>query len=216
MRQRGAESKKKIQKVSESAGKVKQTILPIEETSDIYDISENKLQESDTKLFGLSDSLTTNGLTLRQKLPSYEGDPFDDRETEGKSIIYLSGSSTPGRKRGRPRKNSYSEGYSARGASALMPIPNITEEGRESQLVAMAVDLAERQLIEGTASSQVITHFLKLGTQQAKLEREKLARENELLRAKTEALHSAKRVEELYEEALKAMRTYSGTKDDLV
>lgn len=88
--------------------------------------------------------------------------------------------------------------------------PALTPEARENQLVSLAVDLAERQLLEGTASSQVITHYLKLGTTTARLEKEKLERENELLRAKTKALESAERVEELYANALNAMRNYSG------
>lgn len=88
--------------------------------------------------------------------------------------------------------------------------PALTPESRENQLVSLAVDLAEKQLREGTASSQVITHYLKLGSTKYKAEKEKLERENELLRAKTESLQSAKRVEELYEDALKAMKNYSG------
>ena len=88
--------------------------------------------------------------------------------------------------------------------------PALTPEARENQLISLAVDLAERQLMEGTASSQVITHYLKLGTAKERLEREKLEKENELLRAKTEAIQSAQRVEELYENALNAMRAYSG------
>lgn len=91
--------------------------------------------------------------------------------------------------------------------------PALSPEARENQLVALAVDLAERQLIEGTASSQVITHYLKLGSSKDRLEREKLEKENELLRAKTEALQSAQRVEELYVNAMNAMRRYSGEGD---
>ena len=64
--------------------------------------------------------------------------------------------------------------------------PALTPEARENQLIAMAVDLAEKQLLEGTASSQVITHYLKLGSSRDRLEREKLQEENKLLRAKTE------------------------------
>lgn len=92
--------------------------------------------------------------------------------------------------------------------------PALTTEARESQLVTYAIDLAERQLREGTASSAVIVHYLKLGSSKEKLEREKLQKENELLKAKTEALQSAKRVEELYSNALKAMKIYSGENDD--
>lgn len=88
--------------------------------------------------------------------------------------------------------------------------PAMSPEARENQMIAYAVDLAEKQLREGTASSQVITHYLKLGSSKERLEREKLERENELLRAKAENLQSAQRSEEVYREALKAMRTYSG------
>lgn len=88
--------------------------------------------------------------------------------------------------------------------------PAMTPDAREQQMINLAVDLAERQLEEGTASSQVITHFLKLGSSKEKLEREKLEEENKLLRAKTESLQSQKRVEELYAEALAAMRRYNG------
>lgn len=88
--------------------------------------------------------------------------------------------------------------------------PAITPEARENQLISLAVDLAERQLQEGTASSQVITHYLKLGSTREKLERERLEEENKLLKAKTKALESAEEVKVLYEEALKAMRNYSG------
>ena len=73
--------------------------------------------------------------------------------------------------------------------------PALTPEAEENQMISLAVDLAKKQLMEGTASSQVITHFLKLGSSKEKLEREKLEKENELLRAKTEALQSAKKVQ---------------------
>lgn len=89
--------------------------------------------------------------------------------------------------------------------------PARTVEARENQLVNAAVDLAERQILNGTASSQVITHYLKLGTTREQLEKEKLARENELLAAKVEALKSAERMEQLYEIAIDAMRGYSST-----
>lgn len=88
--------------------------------------------------------------------------------------------------------------------------PALTPEARENQMISYAVDLAEKQLIEGTASSQVITHYLKLGSLREKLEREKLEEENKLLRAKTEALQSAQHIEELYADAIKAMKSYSG------
>lgn len=88
--------------------------------------------------------------------------------------------------------------------------PATTDEGREGQLVSLAIDLAEKQLSEGTASAQVITHYLKLGSTREKLEQERLHRENQLLDSKVEMMASAKRVEELYEQALTAMREYAG------
>ena len=88
--------------------------------------------------------------------------------------------------------------------------PAATPEARENQLISLAVDLTERQLKEGTASSQTITHYLKLGSSREKLEQQRLMRENELLTAKFESIASAKRVEELYEDALNSMRIYSG------
>lgn len=88
--------------------------------------------------------------------------------------------------------------------------PATTPEGRENQLISLAVDLAEKQIKEGTVSSQVLTHYLKLGSSREKLEQERLRRENHLLAAKAEAMASAKRVEELYGKALNAMRTYAG------
>ena len=92
--------------------------------------------------------------------------------------------------------------------------PALTPEARENQMIALAVDLAEKQLMEGTASSQVITHFLKLGSSKAELEREKLAMEAEMMRAKTESLKSQKKMEEVYINALNAMKRYSGHGDD--
>ena len=88
--------------------------------------------------------------------------------------------------------------------------PALTPDARENQLISLATNLAEQQLMDGTASSQVITHYLKLGTAKSQLELEKLKRENELLRAKTESIESSKRVEELYMNALNAMKNYSG------
>lgn len=94
--------------------------------------------------------------------------------------------------------------------------PALTPEAREQQLVSLAVDLAEQQLMDGTASSQVITHFLKLGSSRADLERAKLEHETKLLEAKTEALQSQKNMEELYSQAIAALKSYgpSGDADD--
>lgn len=85
-----------------------------------------------------------------------------------------------------------------------------TPEGRENQLIAAAVDLAEEQIRSGTASAQVITHYLKLGSSREKLEQARLSLENGFLEQKTEALKAAGRIEELYSEALGAMRAYQG------
>lgn len=92
--------------------------------------------------------------------------------------------------------------------------PAKTPEGRENQLISLAVDLAEQQLLDGTASAQVITHYLKLGTTRAKLERQKLERENELLAAKTENLKAQQRNEEMFRQAIDAMRMYSGASEE--
>lgn len=88
--------------------------------------------------------------------------------------------------------------------------PALTPEARENQMIALAVNLAEKQLVEGTASSQVITHYLKLGSTKEKIEKEILEKQKALIEAKTQTLQSAKRIEELYTNALNAMRSYSG------
>ena len=89
--------------------------------------------------------------------------------------------------------------------------PATTPEGRENEVVGLAIDLAEQQIRDGNASSQVITHFLKLGSSREQLEQQRLEHENELTRVKIEAIESQKRVEELYLEALNAMRNYAGS-----
>ena len=88
--------------------------------------------------------------------------------------------------------------------------PATTPEGRENQLVSLAVELAEKQMREGTASAQVISHYLKLGSTREQLEQQRLAAENELLRVKIETMASASHIEELYTAAIDAMRSYSG------
>lgn len=92
--------------------------------------------------------------------------------------------------------------------------PAITPEARENQMAALAMDLVEQRLRDGTASSQETTHFLKLVSSKAKLEQERLKLENELVAAKTKALANAEEIKVLYEEALKAMRRYGGHGDD--
>lgn len=92
--------------------------------------------------------------------------------------------------------------------------PATTPEARENQMIALAVDLAERQLIEGTASSQVISHYLKLGSTKERIEKEILLKQKELIEAKTENLKSSKNIEELYANAISAMRSYSGRDEE--
>ena len=91
--------------------------------------------------------------------------------------------------------------------------PATTPEARENQLIQLAVDLAEKQLSKGTASSQVISHYLKQGSTKERIEKDILEKQRELIIAKTESIKSAKRVEELYKNALDAMRAYSGQDD---
>lgn len=88
--------------------------------------------------------------------------------------------------------------------------PALTTEARENQLISLAVDLAEQQLRDGTASSQVITHYLKLGTRRERLEQEILEKERDLKEAKIKATQSTEEIKELYKDALAAMRRYSG------
>lgn len=88
--------------------------------------------------------------------------------------------------------------------------PALSPEAREKQMISLAVDLAEQQLLDGTASSQVITHYLKLGSTRERIENEIKEKQKELISAKTEAIQSAKRIEELYTDALNAMKNYSG------
>lgn len=90
--------------------------------------------------------------------------------------------------------------------------PAFTPEARENQLISLAVDLAEKQLMEGTASSQVITHYLKLGSTKERIEKEILEKQKDLISAKTDMLKSAKNMESLYKEAIEAMQRYSGRK----
>lgn len=88
--------------------------------------------------------------------------------------------------------------------------PALSPEARENQLISLAADLAEQQLKDGTASSQVITHYLKLGSSKERIEKEILKKQAKLIDAKTENLQSVKRIEELYSNALNAMKSYGG------
>jgi hypothetical protein len=92
--------------------------------------------------------------------------------------------------------------------------PALNPEARENQLISLAIDLVEQRLIDGTASSQETTHFLKLATNKAKLERERFELENELIKAKTQALRDQADMKTLYANAIAAMRRYSGHTDD--
>ena len=92
--------------------------------------------------------------------------------------------------------------------------PEIDPEDRENQMIAIAVDLAEQRLLDGTATSPIITHYLKLGSMRERLEREKLRQENELLRAKTKSLESLEKDKELYSQVLEALKIYNGVEDD--
>lgn len=94
-------------------------------------------------------------------------------------------------------------------SKAIRP-PATTPEARELQMVAAAMDLAERQIREGTASAQVITHFLKIGSGREDLERAELIKKNALLEARIENLAAGKDIQELYGNAIDAMRMYSG------
>lgn len=86
--------------------------------------------------------------------------------------------------------------------------PARTQEGREAQMIALAENLAEKQLREGTASSQVIAHYLRLGTSRERLEQERLRNENELARAKADSIRAAQKNDAIYEEALREFRSY--------
>ena len=92
--------------------------------------------------------------------------------------------------------------------------PALNVENREMQLGSLAVDLAEKQLREGTASSQIITYYLKAVSQREQLELERLRSENEMLRAKAKAIASAEDQKILLEKALKAFTEYSGEASD--
>jgi hypothetical protein len=89
-------------------------------------------------------------------------------------------------------------------------VPARTPEARELELSSAAYDLAEEQIHNGTASSQVITHFLRAGSMRERLEQQRMEHEIELMQVKKEQLEGQKRVEELYVSALEAMRSYSG------
>lgn len=88
--------------------------------------------------------------------------------------------------------------------------PASTPESRENQVISAAIDHAEQLILEGNAPAQVLTHYLKLGSTREKLEQERLRNENAVLRAKIANMETAKNIERLYEDAIKAMRGYAG------
>lgn len=90
----------------------------------------------------------------------------------------------------------------------------LSPEAQESRMISLAMDLAEKKLRDGTASSQLITELVKRGSTKARLEQELLERQTELAAAKAEAIKSEARIEELYEKAMKSMRRYGGQFDD--
>jgi hypothetical protein len=91
--------------------------------------------------------------------------------------------------------------------------PAISPESREGELASAAYDLAEQQILSGTASSQVITHFLKMGSTRERLEQQRIEHENQLLEVKREQIQSQQRIEELYMDAIQAMRSYGGSEE---
>lgn len=91
--------------------------------------------------------------------------------------------------------------------------PALTPEAQENQMIALAMNLVQQRLLNGTASSQETTHFLKLATVKYQLEKEKLRGENELMAAKTEALKKTDESRIIAENAIKAMRNYQGNGD---
>lgn len=100
---------------------------------------------------------------------------------------------------------------SSTSAVERMDAPAKSAEEQENRMISLAIGLAEEQLRNGTASAQVITHYLKLGSSRERLEQENKELENQLLAAKTEAIKSAERVEELYAQAIEAMQSYAGS-----
>lgn len=106
-------------------------------------------------------------------------------------------------------QNAKSSGTVRKMRPALMP------ESREGQLISLATDLVERRLRDGSATSQETTHFLKLATSKTRLENEILEKQKELITAKTESIRSSARMEELYAEAINALRRYGGHQSEV-
>lgn len=108
----------------------------------------------------------------------------------------------------RGRRTHFSEDDEWRSRPAMSP------ERRENQLIAMAYDLVEKRIREGTASAQEVTHFLKLGSTKERLEKEIMAEQKKLMSAKTDSITSSKKFEQLYTDAMEMFKTYSGHGDE--
>lgn len=94
--------------------------------------------------------------------------------------------------------------------------PALNPDSRENQMISLAMDVAEQQMRDGTASPQTINHFLKLGSSENRIKMRKLQREIEFLEAKKESLESTQRIEEMYADAMKAMKSYQGVEDEVI
>lgn len=89
-----------------------------------------------------------------------------------------------------------------------------TPEGRENEMIMLAYQEVERRIRDHTATSQELCHFLKMGSEKERLEREKLEVEMELQRVRADSIESGKHMEELYNNAIAAMKMYSGVEED--
>lgn len=92
--------------------------------------------------------------------------------------------------------------------------PAMTPEAKENEMISLAINLAEKKLRDGTAPTQVIVHYLKLATEREQMELDMLEKKTQLIGAQIESLETSRHVEELYSNAIKAMRLYSGTQDE--
>lgn len=90
----------------------------------------------------------------------------------------------------------------------------MSSEGRDAQMASLAYDLVEQRMRDGTATSQETCYFLKLNNPNAQLEKKRLEKQIELLEAKTEQIHAASRMDELYAEAIKSFKLYEGSLGD--
>lgn len=88
--------------------------------------------------------------------------------------------------------------------------PSITDEAMESKLIALAYNEVERRILDHTATSQELVHFLRLGSSKERIEKEILERQKDMIEAKTELMRATKNTEELYENAIRAMQIYGG------